>query len=79
MPVTEKDRLNEIVDYINNAQELDASRFPSPAAISKGMILCAPLNERYHRAKVLKVISGGSLQFKVRLLNLIYHLNNRLS
>uniref|UniRef100_A0A1I8NW04 Probable ATP-dependent RNA helicase spindle-E n=1 Tax=Stomoxys calcitrans TaxID=35570 RepID=A0A1I8NW04_STOCA len=65
LPIEEKDRLNEILEAINTTKELEEARFATPAAISKGMILCAPLNDRYHRAKVLKVCSSSSLQFKV--------------
>ncbi|XP_075146643.1 tudor domain containing 9 protein spindle E [Haematobia irritans] len=65
LPLPEKDRLNEILEAINDSKELDAARFPTPAAVSKGMILCAPFNDRYHRAKILKVSTSASLQFKV--------------
>lgn len=68
MPTSEIERLRDIHDALNASQELKLSGFESPAAISKGMILAAPLDDKYRRAKVLKVIANvRPLQFKVNL------------
>ncbi|XP_005191065.1 probable ATP-dependent RNA helicase spindle-E [Musca domestica] len=65
LPITEKNRFNEMLDILNDEKSLDTARFKSPAEVAKGMILCAPLNDRYQRAMVLKISSTATLQFKV--------------
>ncbi|KAM7362904.1 tudor domain containing 9 protein spindle E [Cochliomyia hominivorax] len=66
LPISETERLRDIHDALNDPKELDAGQFDSPAAVSKGMILSAPLHEKYRRAKILKVISNGrTLKFQV--------------
>lgn len=67
MPTAEIERLRDIHDALNDPKELKKGQFDSPASVSKGMILSAPLDDKYRRAKVLKVISNArTLQFQVR-------------
>lgn len=66
LPISEIERLRDIHDALNADDELSGPGFESPAAISKGMILAAPLDDKYRRAKVLKVMANvRPLQFKV--------------
>lgn len=66
MPTSETERLRDIHDALNDPKELKAGKIDSPASVSKGMILSAPLDDKYRRAKVLKVISRArTLQFEV--------------
>lgn len=66
LPTAEIERLRDIHEALNDPKELKKGKFDSPASISKGMILSAPLDDKYRRAKVLKVISNArTLQFQV--------------
>ncbi|XP_054743401.1 probable ATP-dependent RNA helicase spindle-E [Anastrepha obliqua] len=66
-PLSEMERLREINALLNNPEDLECGRFRNPAAISKGMMVAAPFENKYHRATVLKVLTAARqhCQFKV--------------
>ncbi|KAI9579934.1 hypothetical protein GQX74_000722 [Glossina fuscipes] len=66
LPLSEFEYVREMHDTINRSDGIENGRFRSPAEISKGMILVAPLNEKYRRAKVIKFSNArNNLQFQV--------------
>uniref|UniRef100_A0A1A9UTM0 Probable ATP-dependent RNA helicase spindle-E n=1 Tax=Glossina austeni TaxID=7395 RepID=A0A1A9UTM0_GLOAU len=70
LPLGEFEYVREMHDTINRPEEIENGRFRSPADISKGMILVAPLNEKYRRAKVIKFSNArNNLQFQVRFID----------
>ncbi|XP_067635728.1 probable ATP-dependent RNA helicase spindle-E [Eurosta solidaginis] len=66
-PLSEMERLREIHALLNNPEDLERGRFKSPAAISRGMMVSAPFENKYHRARILKVLTAARqhCQFKV--------------
>lgn len=61
------ERLREIQALLNNPESILRGRFKSPAAISKGMMVAAPFENKYHRARIVKVLTAARqhCQFKV--------------
>lgn len=61
------ERLREIHALLNNPENLQSDHFKSPAAISKGMMVAAPFENKYHRARIVKVLTAARqhCQFKV--------------
>ncbi|XP_011209559.2 probable ATP-dependent RNA helicase spindle-E [Bactrocera dorsalis] len=66
-PLTEMERLREIHALLNSPENLQSGRFQSPAAIAKGMMVAAPFENKYHRARIVKVLTAARqhCQFKV--------------
>uniref|UniRef100_A0A1A9WJJ3 Probable ATP-dependent RNA helicase spindle-E n=1 Tax=Glossina brevipalpis TaxID=37001 RepID=A0A1A9WJJ3_9MUSC len=63
LPLSESEYLREMHDNLNGPENC---QFKGPGEISKDMILLAPLNDKYRRAKVIKFSNAGnSLQFQV--------------
>ncbi|XP_073816762.1 probable ATP-dependent RNA helicase spindle-E isoform X2 [Musca autumnalis] len=56
-PLSEAERINEIQEMLDEANKHENCRFPHPGAVAKGIILAAPFDGKYHRAKVIKVIN----------------------
>ncbi|XP_075145158.1 putative ATP-dependent RNA helicase spindle-E [Haematobia irritans] len=66
-PLSEMVRINEIQEILQDANQHEGLKFPHPRAIAKGMILAAPFDGKYHRAKVIKINNQASsgMQCKV--------------
>ncbi|XP_061390701.1 probable ATP-dependent RNA helicase spindle-E [Musca vetustissima] len=71
-PLSETERINEIQDMLDEANKHENCRFPHPGAVAKGMILAAPFEGKYHRAKVLKVIIQNRHQVEVKVFFIDY-------
>uniref|UniRef100_A0A1I8QEN2 Probable ATP-dependent RNA helicase spindle-E n=1 Tax=Stomoxys calcitrans TaxID=35570 RepID=A0A1I8QEN2_STOCA len=66
-PLSEMVRINEIQEMLQDANEYEDLKFPHAEAIANGMIVAAPFDGKYHRAKVIKIInqSKRNVQCKV--------------
>lgn len=67
--MSEVERINEIQEMLQDANEYENCKFPHPGAVAKGMLLAAPFEDKYHRAKVIKIInpSRRNMQCKVNI------------
>ncbi|KAM7364026.1 putative ATP-dependent RNA helicase spindle-E isoform 2-T2 [Cochliomyia hominivorax] len=55
-PLSEMERMQEIQDMLNNPEDIENCKFPSNTTLAAGMILSAPFENKYHRARVIKTI-----------------------
>ncbi|KAI8129774.1 putative ATP-dependent RNA helicase spindle-E [Lucilia cuprina] len=63
LPASESERLRDIHDALNDPRELKAGVFDSPAAVSKGMLLSAPLDDKYRRAKLFLMLAPYNFKY----------------
>ncbi|XP_055923260.1 probable ATP-dependent RNA helicase spindle-E [Eupeodes corollae] len=66
-PLTEMERLKEITALLN-CPEADERKFRNASAVSKGMLLAAPFQNQYYRAKVVQVIHSSRQHLEFRVL-----------
>lgn len=48
--------MQEIQEILNNPAEIGNCKFPLKTTLTIGMILSAPFENKYHRARVIKII-----------------------
>ncbi|KNC34771.1 hypothetical protein FF38_01968 [Lucilia cuprina] len=55
-PLSEMERMQEIQEMLNNPIDIENCKFPQNTTLATGMILSAPFENKYHRARVIKTI-----------------------
>lgn len=66
-PLSEMDRVQEIHEMINNPIDIENCKFSHNMTLDPGIILSAPFENKYHRARVIKTIPQTRQHKKVKV------------
>lgn len=61
------ERMQEIQEMLNNPIDIENCKFPYNATLATGMILSAPFENKYHRARVIKIIEQSRQHKQVKV------------